>query len=223
MSDVLGKLIRGESRDMAKVDWIAQASARFSGGGSKAPSSMTSQEIADLVESRHDSVKRAIERLANQGVITFPPAVEKSSTGGRPSTEFVFEGEQGKRDSIIVVAQLSPVFTARLVDRWQELEGSKRPMTGLEFARLQVQLYEEIERKERESETLRITLDESKQWSSVKRMEAKLCRRFDWKPLKDWSDENEIDIQKVFDQNYGTVNAYRADAWRAVYGIEIDG
>ena len=33
-----------------------------------------------------------------------------------------FPGEQGKRDSIVVVAQLSPEFTARLVDRWQELE-----------------------------------------------------------------------------------------------------
>jgi len=208
---------------MAKVDWIAQASARFNGGGSKAPSSMTSQEIADLVESRHDHTKRSIERLANQGVIQLPPLGEVKNHLGQTVSHYVFEGEQGKRDSIIVVAQLSPVFTARLVDRWQELEGSKRPMTGLEFARLQVQLYEEIERKERESETLRITLDESKQWSSVKRMEAKLCRRFDWKPLKDWSDENEIDIQKVFDQNYGTVNAYRADAWRAVYGIEIDG
>lgn len=28
----------------------------------------------------------------------------------------------GKRDSYVVVAQLSPEFTARLVDRWQELE-----------------------------------------------------------------------------------------------------
>jgi hypothetical protein len=28
----------------------------------------------------------------------------------------------GKRDSYVIVAQLSPEFTARLVDRWQELE-----------------------------------------------------------------------------------------------------
>lgn len=39
---------------------------------------------------------------------------------------YVFEGEQGKRDSIIVVAQLCPEFTARLVDRWQELEKQVR-------------------------------------------------------------------------------------------------
>lgn len=82
---------------------------------------MSSLDIAGLVGSRHDSVKRTIERLADSGAITLPPTVEKP-TAGRPTTVFVFEGEKGKRDSIVVVAQLSPEFTARLVDRWQELE-----------------------------------------------------------------------------------------------------
>ena len=40
----------------------------------------------------------------------------------RTTQVYVFTGEQGKRDSMIVVAQLCPEFTARLVDRWQELE-----------------------------------------------------------------------------------------------------
>lgn len=82
---------------------------------------MTSQEIADLVGSRHDNVKRTIETLVSNGVITSPQSEEKP-TAGRPATNYVFSGERGKRDSIVVVAQLSPVFTARLVDRWQELE-----------------------------------------------------------------------------------------------------
>ena len=83
--------------------------------------SMTSLEIAQLVEKRHDNVKRTIETLVNQAVIT-SPQIEEKPTAGRPSTFYVFTGEQGKRDSIIVVAQLCPEFTARLVDRWQELE-----------------------------------------------------------------------------------------------------
>ena len=82
---------------------------------------MTSREIADLVDSRHDKVKQSIERLAERGAITLPPLGEKP-TAGRPVSEYIFTGEKGKRDSIIVVAQLSPEFTARLVDRWQELE-----------------------------------------------------------------------------------------------------
>lgn len=85
---------------------------------------MSSQEMADLVEKRHDNVKRTIESLVDQGVIASPQVEGKPSTGGRPATVYVFSGERGKRDSIIVVAQLSPEFTARLVDRWQELERS---------------------------------------------------------------------------------------------------
>lgn len=88
--------------------------------------SMTSFEIAELVESRHDKVRQSIERLANRGVITLPPLGEKP-TAGRPAHFYTFTGDGGKRDSIIVVAQLSPEFTARLVDRWQELEAAQTP------------------------------------------------------------------------------------------------
>ena len=85
--------------------------------------SMTSKEIADLVDSRHDSTKRAIKRLANQGVISHPPLVDGIKTAnGVIEQVYVFSGKKGKRDSTIVVAQLSPAFTACLVDRWEELE-----------------------------------------------------------------------------------------------------
>ena len=90
------------------------------------PVTMSSREIADMVGSRHDDTKRSIERLANQGVITLPPMAEVSNAGRGPKmvSVYLFAGEKGKRDSIIVVAQLSPEFTARLVDRWQELESN---------------------------------------------------------------------------------------------------
>ncbi|CAI3122053.1 hypothetical protein MWMV4_MWMV4_03575 [Acinetobacter baumannii] len=95
--------------------------------------SMTSLEIADLVEKRHDNVKRTIENLVKQGIIT-SPQIEEKPTAGRPSTFYVFTGEQGKRDSIIVVAQLCPEFTARLVDRWQELEAQvKKPVDPMQL------------------------------------------------------------------------------------------
>ena len=83
---------------------------------------MTSREIAELVESRHDSVKRTIERCAEKGVFTLPPLVETSFRGvdGRGQTVAVYHLD--KRSSLIVVAQLCPEFTARIVDRWQELE-----------------------------------------------------------------------------------------------------
>jgi DNA-binding Lrp family transcriptional regulator len=87
---------------------------------------MSSREISDLVNVRHDSARRTIERLAEKGVIQLPPLVE-IATGARAAIEYVFSGEQGKRDSYVVVAQLSPEFTARLVDRWQELEAQALP------------------------------------------------------------------------------------------------
>lgn len=83
---------------------------------------MTSLEIAELLEARHDNVKRTVERLANKGVIQLPPLEEVKNHLGQTVSHYRFSSEQGKRDSIIVVAQLSPEFTARLVDRWQELE-----------------------------------------------------------------------------------------------------
>lgn len=85
---------------------------------------MTSIEIADLVESRHDSVKRTINRLFDAGAISNPPSVfgNKSANGKTPFHYLINE-----RDSYVIVAQISPLFTAKLVDRWQELEQSGRP------------------------------------------------------------------------------------------------
>ena len=100
--------------------------------------SMTSIEIAELVGSRHPDVKRSIERLVAKGVIQHSPLAtvenNQSLSPNKYTKVYVFEGEQGKRDSIIVVAQLCPEFTARLVDRWRELEEQVRqPLTEIEM------------------------------------------------------------------------------------------
>ena len=83
---------------------------------------MSSRDIADLVGSRHDKVKQSIERLVERRVIVQPPMGDEQTADslGRPRTESVYH--VNKRDSFVVVAQLSPEFTAALVDRWQELE-----------------------------------------------------------------------------------------------------
>jgi len=87
---------------------------------------MSSREIAELVEKRHDNVKRTIETLAERDAIRLPQIEETEEINNlglpRKIKEYVFKGEQGKIDSCIVVAQLSPEFTARIVNRWFELE-----------------------------------------------------------------------------------------------------
>lgn len=144
---------------------------------------MTSQEIAELVDKRHDSVKRTIETLANQGVIAFPQIEEKPPTGGRPGTVYVFAGEKGKRDSIVVVAQLSPEFTARLVDRWQELESGAAvlPQTLPEALRLAADL---AERKAKAEAALAIASPKADALDRISTADGSLCLRDTAKALQ---------------------------------------
>lgn len=94
------------------------------------PVTMSSREIAELVQSRHDKVKQSIERLAERGIIVQPPMGDEHFTDsmGRPRSETVYR--IGKRDSYIIVAQLSPEFTAKLVDFWQAHEGLVTTFAG---------------------------------------------------------------------------------------------
>ncbi|KPW39541.1 putative phage-related protein [Pseudomonas syringae pv. apii] len=111
---------------------------------------MSSQEIADLVGSRHDKVKQSIERLVERGTISQPPMGD----GPRSANGVVVqEYHVCKRDSFVVVAQLSPEFTAALVDRWQELEDqAARPMTQAEITAANANHLVEMERQQREQQ-----------------------------------------------------------------------
>ncbi|MEN5036864.1 Rha family transcriptional regulator [Pseudomonas sp. TWI929] len=97
---------------------------------------MSSREIADLVGSRHDSVKRAMERLQEKAVVSFSPSVETShqGPGSRPVEVYLVN----KRDSFVVVAQLCPEFTAALVDRWQELEAHVAKPAPADLSKLEI-------------------------------------------------------------------------------------
>ena len=71
-------------------------------------------------------------------------------------------------------------------------------------------------------DALQLELDKSKEYVTVKRMQSLNDCSFDWRALKDYSIENGYEIKKVFDQNYGEVNAYHKDVWLAVYGEQCD-
>ncbi|VVT52701.1 COG3645: Uncharacterized phage-encoded protein [Kosakonia radicincitans] len=110
---------------------------------------MSSQDISELVESRHDNVKRTIERLAERGVIKLPPMGEVKNHLGQSVAVY----QIGKRDSYVVVARLSPEFTARLVDRWQELESQQAmqvPKSLPEALRLAADLAEQQQQLKQE-------------------------------------------------------------------------
>lgn len=106
---------------------------------------MSSREIADLVQSKHSDVKRSAERLAAGGVLTAPLAQFDFEHNGNVYKEYRFN----KRDSLVVVARLSPEFTAAVVDRWQELEEGRNfsvPRSLPEALRLAADLAEQKER-----------------------------------------------------------------------------
>lgn len=66
-----------------------------------------------------------------------------------------------------------------------------------------------------------IELDSNKEWSSIKQQERIHQRKFKWQKLTKWHRTHGIERKEVFDENYGTVKAYHADAWLDVYLIEI--
>lgn len=111
---------------------------------------------------RLDNVKRTIERLAEAGAIEFTPTegVRQNLTGPTP-----IEYMLNERDSYVVIAQLSPVFTAQLVDVWRKLKDAVRPAITVHssrailFAELARQA-EELERAEAEAEQLKLTVEQ---------------------------------------------------------------
>ena len=73
---------------------------------------------------------------------------------------------------------------------------------------------------EAEKAELSAQLDESREWYTVKRV-AKMngldWRGLDWKALKRASKAMGLGTKKIFDANYGKVNAYHIGAWRHEY------
>lgn len=174
--------------------------------GSDAPQTMSSLEIESLTGSRHDKVKQSIERLAAKGVIVQPPTgIEQApdSMGRMRATEvYLFSGDQGRRDSIIVVAQLCPEFTARIVDRWQELEAQvattafQIPTTFSGALMLAAQQAEQIEQQQA---ALALAAPKAQALDRIAQAEGDMCitnaakslgmqpkRLFSWMQENDW-------------------------------------
>ena len=120
--------------------------AKFQGGDAV---TMSSQEIAELVGKRHDNVKRTIETLVERKTIQLPQIEEVKNHLGQTVEQY----QVCKRDSFVVVAQLSPEFTAALVDRWQALEEqAARPMTQAEITAANANHLVAVERQQREQQ-----------------------------------------------------------------------
>ncbi|NAW99993.1 MULTISPECIES: phage antirepressor KilAC domain-containing protein [unclassified Vibrio] len=107
---------------------------------------MSSREIAELTKKDHKNVLRVIRSLIDGHVLVAQIEPLKFEYRGQLFDYY----ELGKRDSLIVVARLSPEFTAAVVDRWQELEKSSQvsvPATFAEALQLAANQAKELEVK----------------------------------------------------------------------------
>lgn len=89
---------------------------------------MSSREIAELVDARHNDVVATIDRLFSKGLLRSSRKTRREATGGRPIKVY----DLIERDTHLVVAGYSDEHRARVIDRWQELE---RKMLELETAK----------------------------------------------------------------------------------------
>lgn len=64
-------------------------------------------------------------------------------------------------------------------------------------------------------------LDKAKDYATVKRVEMVTGQKYNWRALKNYSIENNLAINEVFDANYGSVKSYHADVWYGVYSVDI--
>lgn len=104
---------------------------------------MSSREIAELTGKEHKNVLRVNRDLKGDQILDAQIEPLKFEYRGQWFDYY----ELNKRDSLVVVARLSPEFTAAVIDRWQELEQGQQfvPKTYPEALRLAATLAEEVE------------------------------------------------------------------------------
>jgi phage regulator Rha-like protein len=199
---------------------------------------ITTLEIAEMMELEHWQILRKLEGTKNQdgskkqvGIIQiltnnkivvsdyFIPSTYKDASGKenkcykvtKMGCDFLankFNGEKGI------------IFTARYVKRFDEMERGQVPK---DFPSALRAYADEVERRqiaEQENEKLQQELDYSKDWYSIKRVAAMNgvdWKTFNWRKLKEKSIELGYGVKKIFDANYGEVNTYHRNVWEAAY------
>ena len=85
---------------------------------------------------------------------------------------------------------------------------------------LLIELATTLKKEQEQRKELQAQLDVSKQWFSIKRVALHngiTFRDISWRKLKAASSSVGREVKKIFDANYGEVNAYHEDAWEIAY------
>ena len=77
-------------------------------------------------------------------------------------------------------------------------------------------------RYSKENQKLKIELDKSKEYASIRAMEKLTKKKFDWRKLRNYCTSQELEMKKVYDPLYGKINTYPNEAWINVYSINLE-
>ncbi|MGL4674201.1 MAG: Rha family transcriptional regulator [Wohlfahrtiimonas sp.] len=213
---------------------------------------MSSKEIAELTGKRHDNVLADIRKMLAEINSPIKKGQYKDSTNrtlpmlllDRDEVECLITGYSAKLrmavirrlrelennnpapvpqiptnlpDALRLAADLAEENQQLAIERDEAIKtkaliGSKREATAMGKAGV---LAKEVKK-------LKEQLDQSSQFSSVKRMEIiHKGKTFNWRELKKASIQLGLPINQIEDQNYGFVKTYHAEAWAMVYQLDI--
>lgn len=199
---------------------------------------ITTLEIAEMMELEHWQILRKLEGTKNQDGSTKQVGIIQILTNNKivvsdyfiPST---YKDASGKENKCYKVTKMGCdflankfngekgiIFTARYVKRFDEMERGQVPK---DFPSALRAYADEVERRqiaEQENEKLQQEIDYSKDWYSIKRVAAMNgvdWKTFNWRKLKEKSIELGYGVKKIFDANYGEVNTYHRNVWEAAY------
>lgn len=110
---------------------------------------MTTLEISELTGSRHDNVRASLQTLVNSKIIVAPTRQDRQFTDslGRSRSEEAYVLDE--RSSMVLVARISPEFTATLVDQWLEM----RSMIRTQQLLIEKQAKEKADKEKHELQT----------------------------------------------------------------------
>lgn len=170
------------------------------------PNTMSTVEIAGLTGKRHDNVMRVANKLSEKGIILAPQIEEPYISGkGRKAERSIYQ--LSKTESLNLVANLSPEFTAAIITRWQELESVQAiPQSLPEALRLAA---EAIEQKQALVSQVEEMLPDVKAFERIAKADGSMCVRDAAKnlgkrpiDLTNWLKENRWLYRRVGTANY---------------------
>ena len=178
--------------------------------------------IATMTCNQEQNVMNLINKYAVQlegfGKVFFKTIPLASGQSGREA--FLNEGQSTLLITFMRNNEIVIDFKTRLVREFMALK-QRQPLSRLELAKEQVRLIEELEATKEIVHNLEVEIDESLEWSTIKRVEANIDIKCDWRVMKSVCTQLDVERRDVFDANYGTVKSYHRDAWMTAYSVDV--